>query len=152
MGNLDDLFPGIRPYSTERLPSDSSGGHYNACDINGAWGIAEVHYQQGNRHVFVDVADYEDEFFVRLYEVVTGLTAMPSPKIKNPKKWQMSREVCASVSSIDDYHRISDAVRDVAAKLRENYWARYKAALDLPLEEIITTKLQEVGIPPPYEA
>jgi hypothetical protein len=78
---------------------------------------------------------------------VVELTARPSSaRIKNPRKRQLMRTVWATVAPIDDYRTIGDAVNAVAAKLRQNYLERYKAALDLPLEEIIAAKLQDTWL------
>lgn len=139
MANLNDLLKLTSEAPLWRLPNASDGGHFNPHELGSLGNLAKGH-KLGNKYFIIDVYDGEDEFLVDVYEVTTGLTAKPSVRIKSPRKRQMIRNVFASVPPIDDYNTIADAVRDVVAKLCENYSARYGAALDLPLEEIISSK------------
>ena len=141
MVNLDDLFPGTSAYKIGGLPGSADGGYYRDNDLTSLG---------SGRRIFVVVDDREDEFYVQVY-VMTSSIAKPSARVQSPKKRQLSRTVWASVAPLDDYVNIADAVRDVAAKLHENYMQRYKANLDAPLENIIMVALQNIGVQPPGE-
>lgn len=143
MGNLDDLFPELYECQLLVPQNVSDGGHYYATNLTSL---------APNKYVEVYIGDYDCQFYVQLNETVQLSPRPQSARIKKPRKWQLTRIVLATVAPIDDYNTIADAVNAVAAKLRENYWARYKATLDLPLEEIISTKLQNAGMQPPSEA
>ncbi len=132
MVNLDDLFPRTVEIWSSRSPMGGFG------------------YKVGsNKYIFVDVDDGEDGFSVEVQELVTGLTAKPSARIRNPRTRQRERAVLAMVAPIDDYNTIADAVNEVAAKLRENYLTRYREPLDGPLEETITKTLAYLSVQPP---
>lgn len=141
MRSLDDLFPGtIEEYNAN---------HFNSSERH----LDGYGYKIGNnKYVYIDVDDREDGFNVEVNEFVTGLAAKPSARIKNPRKRQLKRTVSATVASIDEYSTIADAVNAVAAKLRENYSARYTGTLEGPLEAAITTTLKYLGVQPPGEA
>ncbi|MBI3037405.1 hypothetical protein HYY73_06695 [Candidatus Woesearchaeota archaeon] len=135
MGSLDDLFPG----TVEIWSSESPLGGFG--------------YEIGkNKHVYVDIDDGRDGFSVEVQELVTGLTAKPSARIRNLRTRQRERAVWATVAPIDDYNTIADAVSALAAKLRENYFTRYADTLEGPLEEAITAALAYLRVQPHGEA
>ncbi len=139
MVNWDDLFPGTRE-------------EYNAQGPNSPESVDGYGYKIGNnKYAFVDVDDSKDGFYVEVNELVTGLTAKPSARIKNPRKRQLERAVWATVAPIGDYNTIADAVNAVAAKLRENYSKRYQEQLVGPLEKTIAETLAYLGVQPPGE-
>lgn len=96
------------------------------------------------------VEDCECEFYAQVYETAQ-FAARPSAGVKSQRqrRMQMTRTAWASVEPLDCYNTVADAVRDLAAKLHENYQARYKTQLDAPLEEIITAVLQNDAAQPP---
>ena len=140
MMNWHELFPGTREA-------------YNAQSPNSPESVDGYVYKTGNnKYVFIDADDREDGFYVEVHELVLGLTAKPSARIKNPRKRQLQRAICATVAPIYDYNTIADAVNAVAAKLRENYSKRYQEPLVGSLEEAITETLAYLGVQPPGEA
>ena len=142
MVNWADWFPG-------------TWEEYNARGLNSPESPTDGYvYKTGeNKYVHID-ADYrEDGFYVEVHELVLGLTAKPSARIKNPKIRQRERAVWATVAHTEFYDTIADAVNAVAAKLRENYSKRYHEILDGPLEKAITETLAlYLGVQPPGEA
>lgn len=163
MGNSDNLFSGTEEYPPLRSQHFSDGGHHNAKGFNGLEILAQggvessqepYGYEIGsNKYVLVTEVDVrEDSFYVEVHEIVIGLTAKPSARIKNLRKRQLTRTVRATVAPIDDYNTIGDAVNAVAAKLRENYSARYAGTLEGPLEEALATTLKYLSVQPPGEA
>lgn len=142
MANLGDLFPGtVAIYQRGGVPGASDGGNY------GSNSTADL---QKSRRISVVVEDREREFYAQLYETAQ-LAAKPSAGVKSQRqrRMQMTRTAWASVAPLDYYNTITDAVRDLAAKLHGNYQARYKTKLDAQLEELITAALQNDEAQPP---
>lgn len=136
MENLDDLLPGTMEHQLLRPQDVSDGGHYYGADLS----ILAV-----DKHIKVYIGDYDREFYVQVDETV-ALPARPSStRTKNRRKRQLTRTVWAAVASIDCYYRIEDAVHDMATKLHEKYFERYKTELKEPLEYIIASALREIG-------
>lgn len=142
MQNSDNLFPNtVAIYQMGGLPGTSYGGNY------GGNGTTDL---QKSRRISVVVEDCESEFYAQVCETAQ-LAAKPYAGVKSQRqrRMQMTRTAWASVAPLADYNTIADAVRDLAAKLHENYQARYKTQLDAPLEEIITAALQNDEAQPP---
>ena len=141
MANFDDLFRDTAPYKIEGQPHSADGGHYVHNDLTSLG---------DGRRIFVLFEDGEDDFYARVY-VMTPSIARPSARVPSPKKRLLMRTVGASIAPLDDYIHIYDAVRDIAAKLHENYMRVYQTNLDVQLEGIITAALQSIGAQPPGE-
>ena len=142
MVNWADRFPGTRE-------------EYNVRGLNSPESPTDGYvYKTGkNKYVHIDANYHEDGLYVEVHELMTGLTAKPSARIKNLKVRQRERAVWATVAHTESYDTIADAVNAVAAKLRENYSKKYQEILDGPLEKAITETLAlYIGVQPPGEA
>lgn len=135
---MKTIWGATEPYVLKPNSTVLNGGSVYHQEIT-SLDVYRLRSAKDKRSVRIDMYSSDNRLWAGVHEVVEIQRSQPSRRARISKPMQRERTAEAYVYSLNacGWDGFVDMVRKLAAKLREDYWERYKSPLNAPLEAIM---------------